>query len=91
MVDDSGTLSDTTLGRDYSQEPRQAGYVKWFDEEKGYGFIARENSSDVFVHFSSINREPPTLKKYDRVDFVVIPGKKGPEARDVNITVEALE
>lgn len=76
------------LESDYSDEPRQTGYVKWFDDQKKYGFIRRDNDSDVFVHSSSIKREPPTLKEYERVEFTVVPGKKGPEARDVVVLAE---
>lgn len=73
--------------RDYSQEPRKTGHV----EQKGYGFIERQGGPDVFVHFSNINRQPQTLKQHDRVSFVVMPGKKGPEARDVKVIAEALD
>ena len=79
-----------TLSDDYTDEPRQTGHVKWFDEQKGYGFIRRENGSDLFVHFSSINREPPTLKENDRVEFTAVSGEKGPEARAVTVLTEAL-
>lgn len=76
------------LNDDYSEEPRQTGYVKWFDDQKKYGFISRENDSDVFVHFSNINRDPQTLNEYERVEFTVVPGEKGPEAHDVIVLVE---
>jgi CspA family cold shock protein len=79
---------NSMLNNDYSDEPRQTGYVKWFDDQKKYGFISRENDSDVFVHFSNINRDPQTLNEYERVEFTVIPGEKGPEAHDVIVLVE---
>lgn len=89
MVDTNGESPESTLSNDYSEEPRETGYVKWFDDQKKYGFIWRENDSDVFVHFSSINREPQTLNEHDRVEFAVVPGEKGPEARDVTVLTEA--
>ena len=89
MVDKNDEGPQTTLSSDYSDEPRETGYVKWFDEKKKYGFIWRENDSDVFVHSSSINRDPQTLTEHDRVEFAVVPGEKGPEARDVTVLAEA--
>lgn len=89
MVDTNGESPESTLGNDYSEEPRETGYMKWFDDQKKYGFIWRENDSDVFVHFSSISRDPQTLNEHDRVEFAVVPGEKGPEARDVTVLTEA--
>jgi cold shock protein len=61
------------------------GTVKWFSNEKGYGFIAQENGPDVFVHHSGINGAGfKSLKEGDRVTFEVEDGKKGPAA--VNVT-----
>lgn len=63
------------------------GTVKWFDEKKGYGFIAREDGPDVFVHHSGINASGfRTLNEGDRVTFDIEQGQKGPSA--VNVTVE---
>jgi CspA family cold shock protein len=62
------------------------GIVKWFNAEKGYGFIAREQEPDVFVHFSAIQAEGyRTLDEGQRVEFDVGPGKKGEEAQNVHI------
>lgn len=62
------------------------GTVKWFDDRKGYGFIAQEDGPDVFVHHSGINGVGfKTLKEGDKVTFEVEQGKKGPAA--VNVTV----
>jgi len=62
------------------------GTVKWFSAEKGYGFIARENEPDVFVHFSAIQGEGyRTLDEGQRVEFDVGPGKKGEEAQNVHV------
>ena len=60
---------------------REAGTVKWFNEGKGYGFIARESGDDVFVHFSGIEGEGfRTLREGERVEFSVEQDDKGPRA-----------
>ena len=60
------------------------GTVKWFNAEKGFGFIAREGEPDVFVHFSNIQGTGyRTLVEGQRVEFDVGPGKKGEEAQNV--------
>jgi cold shock protein len=62
------------------------GTVKWFNAEKGYGFISREGGKDVFVHFSAIQGNGyRTLEEGQKVEFEVGPGKKGEEARDVRL------
>lgn len=59
----------------------QVGTVKWFNAEKGYGFISRENGDDVFVHFRSIVGDGyKSLEENERVEFVVVQGQKGPQA-----------
>ena len=61
------------------------GIVKWFSEQKGFGFIEQENGPDVFVHFSGINTNGfKTLNEGDRVTFEIEDGQKGPAA--VNVT-----
>ena len=63
---------------------QQNGTVKWFDEGKGFGFIQRENGSDLFVHFRSIKSEGfKTLKEGQRVSFNEVKGQKGPQAENV--------
>jgi len=63
----------------------EKGTVKWFDSAKGYGFIKRENGSDVFVHFKSINGDGyKSLNEGDTVEFEVQEASKGPQA--VNVT-----
>jgi len=60
------------------------GTVKWFNGEKGFGFIAQENGPDVFVHFSEIQTEGfKNLEENQRVEFEVNQGPKGPQATNV--------
>ena len=62
------------------------GTVKFFNTEKGYGFISRDGGKDVFVHFSAISGEGfRTLEEGQRVEFETAPGRKGEEARDVRV------
>ena len=62
----------------------EKGTVKWFNGEKGYGFISRENGEDVFVHFSAINSDGyKTLEEGQAVEFEVVDGDKGPQAANV--------
>lgn len=63
---------------------RVTGTVKWFNASKGYGFIARENGKDVFVHFSAIQGEGyRSLSEGERVEFSVENSPKGPQAVNV--------
>ena len=60
------------------------GTVKFFNNEKGYGFISREQGDDVFVHFSNIQGDGyKTLEEGQRVEFDVAPGRKGEQAENV--------
>jgi len=62
------------------------GIVKWFNAEKGYGFISREGGPDVFVHYSAIQMPGyRTLEEGQNVEFDIGPGKKGEEAQNVRI------
>ena len=62
----------------------QNGKVKWFNNEKGYGFIEVEGGDDVFVHFSAIQGEGfKTLDEGQRVQFDVVQGNRGPQAENV--------
>ncbi|HVM39581.1 MAG TPA: cold-shock protein [Acidimicrobiia bacterium] len=62
------------------------GTVKWFNPEKGYGFIAREGGPDVFVHWSAIQTEGfKTLEEGQAVEFEITSGPKGDQAQDVKI------
>ena len=63
---------------------RETGTVKWFNNQKGYGFIARDSGEDVFVHHTAISAEGyRSLAEGDRVEFTVEQGQKGPAAADV--------
>ncbi len=65
---------------------RETGTVKWFNNTKGYGFIAREEGEDVFVHFSSISGDGyRSLEEGQSVEFIVTDGKKGLQAEDVTV------
>ena len=60
------------------------GKVKWFNSEKGYGFITGEDGNDVFVHYSAIEQEGfKTLEEDQEVEFEVVEGEKGPQATQV--------
>ena len=60
------------------------GKVKWFNENKGFGFIEKEAGGDVFVHFSSIQGDGfKTLSEGQRVSFDIVQGAKGPAAENV--------
>ncbi|MBU4225017.1 MAG: cold-shock protein [Anaerolineales bacterium] len=65
---------------------RIVGTVKWFNASKGYGFIARENGPDVFVHYSAIQSDGfRNLEEGQKVEFTVEQGAKGPQATSVTI------
>lgn len=60
------------------------GTVKWFNDSKGFGFIARDNGQDVFVHHSAIQAQGfKSLSEGERVSFDVVDGPKGPSAANV--------
>jgi len=60
------------------------GTVKWFNGEKGYGFITTEEGNDVFAHFSQINKDGyKTLEEGEKVSFDVAEGAKGPQAENI--------
>jgi len=62
------------------------GTVKFFNSEKGFGFISREQGDDVFVHYSNIQSTGyKTLDEGQRVEFDVAPGRKGEEAQNVRV------
>lgn len=62
------------------------GKVKWFNAEKGYGFIECEDGGDVFVHYSAIQGQGfKTLQEGQAVQFNVVRGSRGPQASDVKV------
>jgi cold shock protein len=66
-------------------DDRVQGTVKWFNAAKGYGFIARDDGKDVFVHYSAIQMDGyRALSEGDKVEFAIEDGTKGPQA--VNVT-----
>jgi len=68
------------------EEGLAEGTVKWFSNEKGYGFIEREGGEDVFVHFSAIQADGyKSLTEGQRVEFEVVQGQKGLQAANVQL------
>ena len=63
---------------------RETGTVKWFNDQKGYGFISRDTGGDVFVHYSALEGQGfRSLAEGQRVEFAVEQGQKGPAAVNV--------
>ena len=63
----------------------KTGQVKWFNAEKGFGFISVEGEEDVFVHFSAIQSDGyKTLEEGQEVEFEIVDGTKGPQAANVS-------
>lgn len=68
------------------------GKVKWFNNEKGYGFIGRDDGADVFVHYSAIMGDGfRTLQEGDQVEFEIVQGPKGPQAAKVIKRIEGTQ
>ena len=64
----------------------KVGVVKWFNNEKGFGFISVEGENDIFVHFSAIETDGyKSLEEGQKVEFEVVDGAKGPQAANVTI------
>jgi len=60
------------------------GKVKWFNSEKGYGFITTDEGNDIFAHYSQIQKEGfKSLEEGERVEFEVVDGDKGPQASNI--------
>jgi CspA family cold shock protein len=67
----------------------ESGTVKWFDNKKGYGFLAREEGEDVFVHFSAIQGDGyKSLAEGQKVEFEIVDGDKGKQAANVTLVNE---
>lgn len=63
----------------------QTGTVKWFNNQKGYGFICDEEGKDIFVHYTGLNQEGfKTLKEGQAVEYEIFEGEKGTQAINVN-------
>jgi cold shock protein len=74
------------VARQKRRDSLATGTVKWFNAEKGYGFIEREGEPDVFVHYSAIQMGGyRSLEEGQRVEFDVGPGRKGEEAQNVRV------
>jgi CspA family cold shock protein len=79
-------LSSTQASRKQDMSNRQNGTVKWFNDEKGYGFITPESGPDLFVHFRAIEGNGfKSLKEGQKVSFVAVQGQKGMQADQVQI------
>jgi CspA family cold shock protein len=79
-----GTTSVAATDTDTTRMARITGTVKWFNDAKGFGFLAREGGPDVFVHFSAIQSNGfKSLVEGDAVEFEIVQGQKGPQAADV--------
>jgi CspA family cold shock protein len=59
------------------------GTVKWYDKKKGYGFVAVDDSTDVFVHYTNFLEGVSTLNEGDVIEFDIVEGEKGPRADNV--------
>lgn len=71
---------------------RQSGTVKWFNDEKGFGFITPESGPDLFVHFRAIQGNGfKSLEEGQKVTFVAVQGQKGMQADEVEVVAEELE
>ena len=65
------------------------GKVKWFNAEKGYGFIKDEEGKDIFVHFSSINSDGyKTLEEGQKVTYDLVESDRGPQAKNVTVVTD---
>lgn len=82
-ADESVERTDSNTERD---RHLATGTVKFFNAEKGYGFITREEGADIFVHFSNIEGTGyKTLEEGQNVEFDIAPGRKGDEAQNVRV------
>jgi len=72
------------MEREGGEKAMPKGEVKWFNEQKGFGFITQDDGDDLFVHYSSIKQDGfKALYEGDEVEFEIAPGRKGMQAVDV--------
>ena len=89
MEAQNGSSTQATASRDGQNEaaaeelPHERGRVKWFDAEKGYGFLVRPTGEDLFVHHSEVRGDPSSLAPNDEVEYEVGRNDRGPNARRV--------
>ena len=70
----------------YNMSDKVVGTVKWFNEDKGFGFIEQQGGPDVFAHFRSIVGDGfKTLKEGQKVEFTIGQGQKGPQAENIQV------
>ncbi len=81
----SSTGSDKKRKTKRVGKGRETGTVKWFNGGKGFGFITREDNSEIFVHFRSVQKNNRRLAPGLAVEFEVVEGEKGLEASDVSV------
>lgn len=86
------TLPPDSEGEDLVVTPEErteamaSGTVKWFDAEKGFGFIQQDNGPDVYAHFSAIQAHGyRSLEENQRVEFEIVQGPKGPQADQIQV------
>ena len=69
-----------------SEEKKVIGTVKWFNPEKGYGFIKAEDGKEIFIHYSAIQSDGyKTLEEGQKVQFEIVEGNRGPQAANVSL------
>ena len=84
IIGATGNSGTTNLYSDEQDSYREQGEVKWFNVNKGFGFITRDEGGDIFVHFRAIRGEGRrALKDGERVEFDVVDSDKGLQAEDV--------
>ncbi len=84
---DAPTAGATAAGAEAAapEQDREQGRVKWFDPEKGYGFLVRPTGEDLFVHHSEVEGDPSALEPGGEVEYAVGRNDRGPNARSVRI------